>query len=264
MVIPATVLLPFRNSALAQAFCGTTLNLSYDGMLIAAGFGIGLAHLVLSLKTSVVFESRAGNALDVFDITVMAALTFLYASVGIVGSALVWGIGLLTTALLVFKQAKAERMLPRLRGVPRTPADWVASGLLLALAIVFILFPVSKPWSGPVEPFVRWHPFSPEIESIWRGIFGSFAIAMAVAAFDPGMRHRPFLLALGLSGMFHALFMGADNLLAAQAGTANGNPEHLYGDVAGWFAIGVASIAYWWLRRPRPLQHTTNKATRSL
>ena len=39
-------------------------------------------------------------------------------------------------------------------------------------------------------------------------------------------------------------------LIAAWAGTANGNLEHLYGDVAGWLAIGLISLAYWRWRRP--------------
>lgn len=268
MVVPAAVLLPFRGTSLAPAICGTTPNLSYDGMLIAAGFGVGLAQWVMSRPSGSNLHHRAGDALDVFEVLIMAALAGLYGAAGIHGSALVWGIGLLVTLAGLMQQIQAERRLaPAARSAdappteaprsdapptdtPRTAADWVASGLLLTLGTVFILFPVTKPWTGPVEPFVRWHPFSPEIETVWRGIFASFAVAMIVAAWDPGRRHRPFLLALGLSGTCHGLFMGADNLIAAWAGTANGNLEHLYGDVAGWLAIGLISLAYWRWRRP--------------
>jgi hypothetical protein len=44
--------------------------------------------------------------------------------------------------------------------------------------------------------------------------------------------------------------MGADNLTAARNGTANGNLEHLDGDVAGWLAIGLISLPYWRWRGP--------------
>lgn len=45
-------------------------------------------------------------------------------------------------------------------------------------------------------------------------------------------RHRPCLLALGLSATFHGMLMGADKLITTRAGTVHGNLEHLYGDVA--------------------------------
>lgn len=252
MAMPAAVLLPFRDTALSAAICGSTPNLSYDGMLIAAGFGVGLAQLLLSRRTGLDVQDRVGHALDVFEVAVMAALAALYAQAGIYGSALVWSVGLGITGVGLLNQRRAERHLAdsvRPCARPRTALDLIASALLLSIAVIFIAFPVTKPWTGPVEPFVRWHPFSPEIETVWRGIFASFAVAMAVAALDPGHRHRHFLLALGCSGICHAAFMAADNLLAAWYGRDNGNVEHLYGDVAGWLLIGLASLAYWRARR---------------
>jgi hypothetical protein len=51
---------------------------------------------------------------------------------------------------------------------------------------------------------------------------------------DPLHKHLAFTTYLGLSGFLHATVMLLMNLWERAHGRANGNPEHLYGDVAGW------------------------------
>ena len=144
----------------------------------------------------------------------------------------------------------------------RTGIAVTASIFLVVMAVLFIEFPVLQPWSGPPEPFVRWHPFSEHAEVVWRGIFLSFAAAMLLAALDPLGRHRFFLILLVTSGSLHAAEMAVDNLCAARMGGVNGNAEHLYGDVLGWFAIAAASLILLVAdRRPRAHEDAPRTAT---
>lgn len=80
-------------------------------------------------------------------------------------------------------------------------------------------------------------------ERVRRGLFFAFAAGMAVCARDPLGRERGFLILLACSGLLHAGEMAVDNLIAAHAGGANGNPQHLYGDVLGWAVIGASALA---------------------
>jgi len=57
----------------------------------------------------------------------------------------------------------------------RTLLEWVFSGFLCLAAVLFMVFPVLQPWSGPPEKFVRWHPYSPAGELVWRGVFAAYA-----------------------------------------------------------------------------------------
>ena len=140
----------------------------------------------------------------------------------------------------------------------RSSLSVAASVVLVVLACVFILFPVSQPWSGPPEPFVRWHPFSQPGELVWRGVFLSFAFGMLLTAFDPLGRHRSFLIVLVLSGYLHSGEMAVDNLLASRMDGMNCNPEHLYGDVLGWFAIASVSLLFLVFARRRAHQTATS------
>jgi hypothetical protein len=249
MLVPAALLLPFRDSALAPLVCGTSPNLSYDAMLIAATFGIGIASAWLSMQSTPSQDSRVGSALDVFECSALASLCVLYGLAGIYGSALVWGLGLALQVVTLVQQWRAQSKPIDTARPPRTFSDWIASLLFVGLGAVFVAFPVTQPWTGPVEPFVRWHPFSPQLETIWRGLFGSFALAMIVASTSPGIRHRSFALALGCSGILHGLVMAVDNLWSMKNGAPNGNVEHLYGDVVGWTLIGALSLGYWISKR---------------
>ncbi|WIA22282.1 hypothetical protein OEZ85_004602 [Tetradesmus obliquus] len=59
---------------------------------------------------------------------------------------------------------------------------------------------------------------------------------------DPLGKHFVFVCYLGLSGCVHASVMLGMNLWQRAVGGPNGNAQHLYGDVAGWYAVGIASI----------------------
>lgn len=51
---------------------------------------------------------------------------------------------------------------------------------------------------------------------------------------DPLHKHLAFITYLAISGCLHATVMLAMNLWERARGGPNGNPEHIYGDIAGW------------------------------
>lgn len=254
LLLPALTLLGFRSSRWQDFFRARPFNDSYDAMFIAAAAGIGLTSFWIWLSCR---ERRQDgkqrvrpayccrqNAFHLFELASCASLGFLNFMVGVPGSALVWSAAfvclLAGTAMVARSQNKVVVETPS----RRTTLNWTMSAFLIAAATLFILFPVLQPWSGPPELFVRWHPFSPAAELLWRGIFLSFAFGMLLAAVDPGGRHRPFVVLLVLSGYLHAAEMAVDNLVSARVGGMNRNPEHLYGDVLGWFAIASLALLF--------------------
>lgn len=191
------------------------------------------------------------NAFDLFELFLCASLATLNFVAEAPGSGTVWSAAflcLLASTAALRRTQKGAAFEPRSRP---SALSRIAAAFLVASATLFIAFPVLKPWSGPPELFVRWHPFGLETELIWRGVFLSFALGMLMTAFDPRGRHRGFMVALVLSGYLHSAEMGLDNLRSASMGGMNGNPEHLYGDVPGWFAIASFSLLYLIFDRPR-------------
>jgi len=112
---------------------------------------------------------------------------------------------------------------------------------LLLIAVGFLTFPVFQSWAGPPEPFVRWHPYSPRGELVFRGTFGTFAVGHLLALPDPaGARGAPYVALFALQALLHASAMLAMSRAAsARGGDANANAEHLYGDVAGFYGFAV-------------------------
>jgi hypothetical protein len=47
----------------------------------------------------------------------------------------------------------------RSRQLPRPALEWAFTGFLLLVSVGFVAGPVLAPWSGPVQPFVRWVPY---------------------------------------------------------------------------------------------------------
>jgi hypothetical protein len=67
---------------------------------------------------------------------------------------------------------------------------------------------------------------------------------MLLTALDPQGRHHLFLVLLAFSGYLHSGEMAVDNVLSMRMGGMNGNPEHLYGDVLGWFVIASLALSF--------------------
>ena len=113
--------------------------------------------------------------------------------------------------------------------------------MLLLIAVGFLTFPVFQSWAGPPEQFVRWHPYSPRGELVFRGTFGTFAVGHLLALPDPaGARGAPYVAWFALQALLHASAMLAMSRAAsARGGDANANAEHLYGDVAGFYGFAV-------------------------
>jgi hypothetical protein len=196
LLLPSLALLAFRSSPWEAWFRARPFNDSYDATFVAAMVGVGLTSLwVLFSWTRHRREANSRalptyctwrNAFDLFELFVCASLATLNFSVGAPGSGISWSaafVGLLAgTAVLRWARRDVAFETP----ARHTALSRTASAFLVVFALLFVLFPVLQPWSGPPEPFVRWHPFSPPAERIWRGIFLSFALGMVVAALDPG------------------------------------------------------------------------------
>jgi len=263
LLLPALTLLASRSTPWEAQFRPRPFNVSYDAMFIAATAGIALASVwvLYATRARLVATDEPSvepvlpivwswwNALDLFELMACVSLTAAYLGAGAAGSAVIWALALAVLGVLSARVAQTERPASLPCPPPRSRLSHTASIFLVAVALLFIAFPVLQPWSGPPEPFVRWHPFSGPAELVWRGFFLSFAAGMVLAAFDPLGRHRPFLVLLVVSGFLHAGEMAIDNLSSAGRGAMNGNPEHLYGDILGWF--GIASVSLIFLIRDR-------------
>ncbi len=247
LTLPTLTLLAFRTTPWQAWFRTQPPNLSYDAMWIAASAGIGLASLILLRAAP---TSLRWTAQDLFEPMTAAVLALANWFAAAPGTALLWTAATFALLLaLVSQPGSSEAPTSPAR---RSPTAWTASFLLILLAVLFLLGPVLHPvWNGPEQPFVRWHPFSAPGELVWRGIFFCFAIGMMITAWDPLRRHRPFLLVLAWSGLFHATEMAADNRMSAAMQGMNGNHEHLYGDVLGWYVIAGLSAALLILSRGR-------------
>ncbi len=80
---------------------------------------------------------------------------------------------------------------------------------------------------------------------LWAGVEG------------PHIKHRSFVRFLCASGFVHATVMLIMSLGARAVGGLNGNIEHLYGDIPGWFLIAFAAglLEWSWWRHARDFQN---------
>lgn len=136
------------------------------------------------------------------------------------------------------------RQLSKQASMKRGTAEVVWTVVCAVVGVGLLTGPAFTPWEGPVEPFVRWHPYSPDGELQWRGLFCVFGVfLLAAAALGPLTRCRAYVTFVCVQGFVHSLTMLVDNLRARDRGEPNGNSEHLYGDILGWALIAVALLA---------------------
>jgi hypothetical protein len=122
--------------------------------------------------------------------------------------------------------------------------------LLVVFGILLVSAPVSQPWSGRPERFIRWHDYSVDAELLWRGTFCNFAIHNWMAAVDPSGRHRPYVVFMAVQGIIHATVMLFDNRISAARGQANGNWEHAF-EISGFYLLGVLLLSLLLFAPPR-------------
>jgi hypothetical protein len=188
-----------------------------------------------------------------FEFSILLALSVLNFVAGMVASGAVWTIACVGLFILHFKFYQ-WCIDDNQRGIKLIWVDALALSLcrriLLSVLYVlwgigFIAFPVARPWDGRVAPFVRWFAYTVSGELVWRGIFASYALGFFVCTLDPFNRHSVFVLYVAVSGFLHACFMLTANLYSYYHSPQlpNGNREHLFGDIAGWFVISLFSAA---------------------
>jgi hypothetical protein len=118
-------------------------------------------------------------------------------------------------------------------------ATWILRVFLVVTAVGFISAPVALSWDGRPAPYVRWYAYTVNGELLFRGTFATIAFGNLLAATEPQGRHAAYVLYVAAQGIIHATMMLVASLLAASAGHPNGNVEHLYGDIAGWYLISA-------------------------
>jgi hypothetical protein len=185
-----------------------------------------------------------------FEFMFLLALSVLNFVAGMVASGAVWTVATLLIAVLHFyfyrwcTQLEDQRVLVWIDHPTASTFGRVLLSFFYVLwGIAFIAFPVFQSWDDPVAPFVRWFKFTESGELVWRGIFASYAISFLWCVFDPFNRHRMYIGFVACSGFIHASFMLAASLYSRAHGLPNGNSEHLFGDIAGWFVISLFSAA---------------------
>jgi hypothetical protein len=151
-----------------------------------------------------------------------------------------WGGGAAAGDGGVIREGRPRRCGGQLQG-PVTCAGAGLRAVLTVFAIGLLAVPAFLPWSGPPEPFIRWHEYSPAGELLWRGTFVSFAIGNLTAAVlqDPAGLGASYTVFFILQCVLHATVMLVDNRVAAAAGGPNGNPHHAWSEIPGFYFIGT-------------------------
>lgn len=237
-LLPTLLSFGAKSASYENLFRPVPSNDYYDFMLLAICFSAAGVYLHTEKQSA----DRMGDAFDVFLLLFPAVVGILSAISSIPVSAAFW---------LIFAGSMCMTMFYRHRRVSWTPtwnrscSTWFFTVFIVIIAAGFFSFPVAQPWSGAPEPFVRWCPFTVPGELIWRGIFGTYAVTMLLTAIEGPAKHHNYVLFLAVSGIVHAVIMLIMNLADRSAGLSNGNAEHLYGDVPGWFFIGLVAAMIW-------------------
>jgi hypothetical protein len=230
-ILPPLLTFAASGTAYESSFRPPPTNISYDSMQVAVSLGIAVSQWVLSkskLTTTL-------NAFEFFKILFPLFNGVLYMVVQAWGAGIIWIFWALVIVLTKYVYFPGFRWKPYL---PDGILLWIYSLLSFVIAVLFISFAVAQPWSGPPEKFVRWYPFNVDKELVWRGIFLSHALMMIwTALFQPHRYNFPFTVYLAISGTFHSTIMLILNLAERAVNGLNGNVEHIYGDVAGWYFV---------------------------
>jgi hypothetical protein len=276
LVLPASLSFGVASNA-ESAFRSTPTNDFYDGMFVAITAALALVHMFIvlsqyrqldSVPVKVLADEESApsvtaasvfclplsyhpiSALYGFELMLLFFLATLNYVAGMVASGAVWTVAFISVSALHFnfyRWCSHLQETQRLRWTDAPPVSTVRRAVLTFFYVLwgigFLAFPVFQSWSGPPQSFVRWFAFTESGELVWRGIFASYAAGFFSCVFDPFNRHAMFILYVAVSGLLHAGFMLVANLYSHAHGLANGNREHLYGDIGGWFLVALFSAA---------------------
>lgn len=191
------------------------------------------------------------NALDMFELLLLMLVAVLNFVSHTPSSGVIWLIFFIALAGIhaffwhVFVQDMQHSSSQIIEWVATRPhfklRRVVFSFFYLLWGVGFLVFPVFQPWDGFVAPFVRWFAYTVDGELVWRGIFASYALGFFYCLLDPFHLHVAYILYVAVSGFIHATFMLIANLISRVQGLPNGNSEHLYGDILGWYVIAAFS-----------------------
>ena len=274
LILPASLsfgVMSNSDSVVAQ-FRSTPTNDYYDGMFVAVTASLAFVHSFVvmtqyrylssglvpfddenpSIASAVCLPQYCHpiNALYVFEFLLLLSLSTLNYAAGMIASGVIWtvvGLALFALHFNFFRWCTYQQEKLQLSWIDAPSISTFRRAVLtffyVIWGIAFIVFPVSQSWGGFVEPFIRWITFTDSGELVWRGIFASYALGFFTCVLDPFNRHLLFILFVAVSGFLHASFMLAANLYSHAHGLPNGNREHLFGDIAGWFVVALFSAA---------------------
>ena len=276
LILPASLSFGVASNA-ESVFRSTPTNDFYDGMFVCVTAALALVHVFAVLShyrqlnsapvkvfsdeenapstnaASVVclpLSCHPVSALYGFELMLLLVLATLNYVAGMVASGAVWTVAFVAISALHFHLYRWCSRLQETQRLCWTDAPPVSSFRRAVLTffyvlwgIAFLAFPVFQSWSGPPQSFVRWFAFTESGELVWRGIFASYAAGFFACVFDPFNRHAMFILYVVVSGLLHAVFMLIANLYSHAHDLPNGNREHLFGDIGGWFFVALFSAA---------------------
>jgi hypothetical protein len=262
---------------MVSQFRSTPTNDYYDGMFVSVTASIAFVHIFIALTFYRHFNSgkvfcdeenlSSGNtcviclplfchpinAFYAFELLLLLSLSILNYVAGMVSAGVIWTVVCILLSILHFcfyNWCYVQQQNSQLTWDGDDPAisSFTCRRNILTFFYViwgvgFFAFPVFQSWEGRPEPFVRWYNFTTNGELVWRGIFASYGLGFFVCILDPFHRHILFIVYVAVSGFLHAGFMLIANLYSHAHGLPNGNREHLFGDIGGWFVVAFFSAA---------------------
>mmetsp|Transcript_24931 Transcript_24931/g.25148 ORF Transcript_24931/g.25148 Transcript_24931/m.25148 type:complete len:287 (+) Transcript_24931:97-957(+) len=209
----------------------------YDAMFVATMSSIPITEVILYC---LLLDSTI-NAYTIFKFILPMVTGILLILGNAYASGSVWVAWSIIVALISYRQlrVKSFEFTPKCK---RRQIEGFYTAFTLIISGAFIYFMIWQPWSGDVESFIRWHPYSSKIEFVWRGIYGAYTLMLLWTILEDPVKHKDFILFVGVSGLLHATVMLILNILADIGGYRNGNREHLYGDILVWYIISFVNL----------------------
>lgn len=248
-LLPLLVSIAPRRTSVEPSFRACPYNEAYEWMSVAVGLSFPRADLLSSHPTFLPPPLRARHetppppswaAVICLWPWTQAVISFRVATTA--GAGFAWATAAAgVTAACVVASWRSVRLASRsARAAHHSLSSTALRSFLGALSLVFLV-PVFAPWDGPVQPFVRWHPFSEAGEALFRGTFLTFAVGCAAAAAQRTLADAAsFAVSFTTQCFVHATTM---LVLSRTTGPKNTNFEHLPGNIACFYAIGLVLTA---------------------
>jgi len=223
-------------------------NSFYDAMQVAIFCSVGVTEVACGISSTDLQGTNNNKEFDSFKyfqivVSFLCGITYFYGSAYVSGFFWILFCILLCSSFVFRKEVTFKWHFISERG----KYGWFYTGFFIIFSIGLIAFPVSQPWSSSPEPFIRWHPYTIPGELVWRGIFFSYSSSIIYSCAEhPLGKHVVFVLYVGISCIIHSVVMLGMNINQKVKGQPNGNPEHLFSEIPGFFIVGILNLIGVW------------------